>query len=330
MGYFPPPCELEKIMNETIKACDALDGRADAVVSRTDLCASSYNVNATLGLPYSCPAAAAGKSGPAQPAQNGTVTAQGVALAQTLLDGPKDSQGRRMYIPYQASSAFTDATSQWDDTTDSWELSITALGGTFVEVLINLEDGDNLPNLTNVTVDTLRGWIYEAWRKYDDVLQTTWPDLTPFQQAGGKVIHYHGESDFSIPTASSVRYWESVRSAVYSGETYNASTEAMNDWYRLFLVPGAGHCSYNVYEPNGPFPDTNLATLIAWVEGGSEPQTLNATVLTGEYAGEKQQICSWPLRPYWTNNGTTMECQYDQTAIDSFHYDLDSFSMPVY
>jgi tannase len=63
---------------------------------------------------------------------------------------------------------------------------------------------------------------------------------------------------------------------------------------------------------------------------GIEPTTLNATVLHGKHLGEQQQICGWPLRPYWPNYGTSMECQYDQASIDSWLYDLDAFKLPVY
>ncbi|ORY67033.1 Tannase/feruloyl esterase [Pseudomassariella vexata] len=329
-NYYPPPCELQKIFNETLLACDALDGRTDGVVSRTDLCSFNYDIDAVIGLNYYCAPAAASAYAAATPEQNGTVSAEGVAVAKKILDGLHDTDGKRVYFSYTTSSSFNDATTVWNETSQEWELSITSLGGSFPEVLLNLQNGSNLPSLDGVTYDTLRDWIYEGWNRYSDTLMTNWPDLTPFKKAGGKVIHFHGESDDSIPTASSVRYFESVRQVMYPGQSYNESVEALNDWYRLFLVPGGAHCSANSAEPNGPWPQTTLAVLIDWVENGDEPVTLNGTVLQGENKGETQQICSWPLRPYWSGNGTEMECQYDQKSIDSWHYDLDAFFMPVY
>lgn len=328
MNYYPPPCELQKIVNETISNCDALDGRVDGVVSRTDLCTMSYNISSTLGLPYSC-AASTGMGG-ATPAQNGTVTAQGIAVAQKILDGLHDDDGKRVYFSYTASSAFTDAQTTFNSATEEWELAITSLGGSFVQVLLDLQEGANLASLDNATYTTLRNWIYEGWNRYQDTLMTNWPDLSPIKNAGGKILHYHGESDFSIPTASSVRYWNSVREVMSPGATYNESVEALNEFYKLFLIPGGSHCSPNAAEPNGPWPQHNLATLIEWVENDVEPKTLNGTVLLGNNVGQTQQICAWPLRPLWANNGTTMECVYDQASIDSWDYDLDSFLLPVY
>jgi hypothetical protein len=54
------------------------------------------------------------------PAQNGIVSAKGVAVAQTILNGLKDSQGRQAYLSYQTGAEFEE-----DATTceiDNWYL----------------------------------------------------------------------------------------------------------------------------------------------------------------------------------------------------------------
>jgi tannase len=114
------------------------------------------------------------------------------------------------------------------------------------------------------------------------------------------------------------------------GESYAQGVASMNSFYRLFLVPGGSHCAANAAEPNGPWPQTALANLISWVENGIEPETLNGTVLQGPNKGQNQQICGWPLRPFFKENGTKLECVWDQKSIDSWHYDLNAFAMPVY
>ncbi len=358
LDYYPSPCELAQIVNATITFCDPLDGKTDGVVSRTDLCKLHFNVSSVIGTPYSCaasgggsmggnstgtgPPTTAGKmkrqmgapggggGGSSTPAVNGTVSSQAAAVAQAIMDGLHTTDGKRAYFSYQPSAAFTDAQTTYDNTTNSFKLSIAGTGGEFVTRFIQLVEEDNLPNLDNVTYDTLRDWMQEAWNKYEDTLQTTLPDLTPFYSRGGKVLSYHGESDFSIPAASSVHYYESVRNIMYPNTTFNDSSEALGDWYRLFLVPGAGHCAVSSSQPNGPWPQTNLEVLINWVENATVPVTLNATHLSGDYKGQSEQLCAWPLRPYWTGNGTTMECEYDQASIDTWMYTLDAFKLPVY
>ncbi|KAJ5553744.1 tannase and feruloyl esterase family protein [Penicillium frequentans] len=322
LDYYPPPCELDKIVNLTIIACDPLDGKLDGVIARSDLCLLQFDIQSTVGQSYYCAA-----EGSSTPAQNGTVSAEGAELVQQIIAGLKDSDGHQVYLSYQPGAALDDAETAWNEDEGKWELSIDELGGEYISLLV-YKNSTTLESLDGVTYDTLREWMISGLHEYDSTLQTTWPDLSPFQKAGGKIIHYHGEADYSVPTASSVRYWESVRSIMYPRQDYNSSAEALNEWYRLFLIPGAGHCAPNDAMPNGPFPDTSLGSLIEWVENDVFPTTLNATVLQGEHEGENQQLCAWPLRPLWIDD--VMECVYDQASIDTWHYDFDAIPVPVY
>ncbi|GAB1199667.1 hypothetical protein APSETT444_009024 [Aspergillus pseudonomiae] len=327
LKYYPPPCELEKIVNLTIAACDRLDGKADGVVSRTDLCKAHFDTNSTIGAPYSCPASTTTTG--TTPAQNGTVSVLGAAAAKKMLDGLRTLDGRRAYIFYQPSSTFDDAQTKYNPETKEFELDVTAYGAEWVPRFLQLQNY-TLSSLENVTYDTLKDWMELGWQRYEDVLQTTWPDLTPFQSAGGKVLHYHGESDPSIPAGSSVHYHESVRKTMYPNMSFNASNQALNEWNRLFLVPGAAHCTSSTDQPNGPFPQATLKTLIEWVENNIVPETLNGTVQSGDHKGEQQQICAWPLRPFWKENGTVMDCVYDQASLDTWDYDFDAYRIPLY
>jgi tannase len=328
LGYYPSPCELEKINNLTITACDGLDGKVDGVVARSDLCKLHYNITETIGESYYCAASLSPFS--STPEQNGTITAEAVAVAQLILDGLHDLDDKQVYMSYQPGSGFVDAETAYNSTSGEWELSISGLGGQFVAVFLELVDADNLDTLEGVTYNTIKEWMLLGLQRYYDTLQTTWPDLTPYQKAGGKVLHFHGEQDSSVPTASSVRYYESVREIMYSNLTYNESVQAMDDWYKLFLIPGAAHCAPNDDEPNAVFPQTNFAVMIDWVENGVEPVTLNGTILSGADQGETGEICGWPLRPLWVENGTKLECEYDQASLDTWYYDLDGVEMPVY
>lgn len=345
--YYPPPCELAKIVNATIAACDGLDGRIDGVVSRTDLCQLNFNLSSIIGESYYCAAQtssslgfgfsnggmrkrqAPGSSVSSSPAQNGTVTAAGVAVAQAIYDGLHNSDGQRAYLSWQIASELSDAATTYDNATGAYKLDIPSIGGEFVTKFVQLLDIDNLSSFDSVTYDTMVDWMNTAFVRYYDSLQTTLPDLTTFQSTGGKLLHYHGESDPSVPAASSVHYWQSVRSIMYSNATANSSASEMEDWYQFYLIPGAAHCGSNSLQP-GPYPQQNMATIIAWVENGTQPNTLNATVSSGTYKGEVQKLCRWPLRPVWTSNSTTFGCVYDQASIDAWTYTFPAFKLPVY
>ncbi|KAH6661288.1 Tannase/feruloyl esterase [Truncatella angustata] len=341
-GYFPPPCALEKIVNATIAACDPLDGRTDGVISRTDLCKINFNLTSIIGESYYCAATsssslgfgfskrqAQGSQSSTSPEQNGTVTAEDVAVAQSVYDGLHSSDGKRAYLSWQIGSDLGDAEPTYNNDTNEWEFNIPSTGGEYVTKFVQLLELDNLSDLNNVTYDTLVDWMNTGMIRYADSLQTTLPDLTPFQSSGGKLLHYHGESDPSIPSPSSVHYWQSVRAIMYPDLSDEEAQEALADWYQFYLIPGAAHCGANSLQP-GPYPADNMATIIDWVENGVTPTRLNATVSSGDYAGEVQQLCQWPTRPLWSGNSSTFDCVTDADSIASWTYTFDAFKLPVY
>lgn len=147
IGYYPSPCEFEKIVNLTIAACDPLDGLTDGVVARPDLCRLHLNSSSFVGQPYACAAtsASSGGMGPmkrqmgasaATPAQNGTVSAKAVEVADTIIAGLKDSKGRQVYLSYEPGASFVDAATAYNSTTKTWGLSISGLGGEWVTRLV--------------------------------------------------------------------------------------------------------------------------------------------------------------------------------------------------
>jgi len=314
---------LDKIVNATIAACDPLDGRTDGVISRSDLCMLGFNMTTIIGEPYSCAATSS------LPAQNGSVSAEGVAVAQTIYDGLHNLAGERAYVSYQVGSAFSDGLTK-HNADDSWSLQVSRKGGEYVAKFIELLNLTNLPDLDNVTYDSLVDWMATGTERYSDNLETNWPNITTFQSPGGKMIMYHGESDPSIPTASTVRYWQSVRSVMYANESDADSLSAMSEWYRLYLVPGADHCKRNILQPNGPYPVGIVYAVINWVESDQAPSPLNATITSGPYAGEVQGLCAWPTRPLWQDSNSTFDCVTDAASTDSWTYTFPAFKLPMY
>lgn len=342
MGYIAPPCEMSKIANATIAACDSLDGRVDGVVSRTDLCRLNFNLSSIIGESYYCEAETATTLGfgfskrqagastsSYQPAQNGTVSAEAVALAERLYNGLLNSDGDQVFYGWQTASTFDDAAPTWDNDTEAWEVSAPSTGGTFIAKFVEMLDMDNIESLDNVTYDTLYEWMWTGYTRFYDNLQTGYADLTPLQANGGKLLHFHGESDPSVPPPSSVRYHEAVRTSMYPDSSADNATE-LSDWYQFYLIPGAAHCGTNTLQP-GPYPEDNMQTMIDWVESGIQPTALNATVSSGDYEGEVQQLCMWPNRPLWaSNDSTTFECVYDEDSYESWLWDLNAWKIPVY
>lgn len=336
IGYAPSPCELQRIANDTLKACDGLDGKTDGVVSRTDLCRLHYFANQSIGNSFSC-AASASAGGPpggsfsSSPAVNGTVSAKAAAIAQQIWDGIFDSKGRQVYISFPPSADFSDAATTYNSSTAKYEVAASGIGVQYINLFLNEVDSGTL-SLDGVTYDTLRAWMLEGMQKFQDTLQTDWPDLEDFHNHGSKIIHFHGESDPSVPIDTSVIYHDAVRRTMYPNMTVNASYEALHGWYKLFLIPGAAHCSPNSEQPNGPFPQDVLQSVIDWVEHGLAPTRLRAQVLdsTSKSTGTNETICAFPLRPLWHNNSSSPSCEYDEASLGTWFPTIDSIPLPVY
>ncbi len=101
-----------------------------------------------------------------------------------------------------------------------------------------------------------------------DVLDALDPDLRDFRDAGGKYLMWHGWGDSLVLPDQSKDYYESV-AAEMGG--YNA----IESFFRLFLIPGKGHC----WEMPAGTPDRfdPITMLDQWVETGSAPEVLRAT-----------------------------------------------------
>jgi feruloyl esterase len=119
------------------------------------------------------------------------------------------------------------------------------------------------------------------------------PNLDEFEKLGHKLLVYHGWEDPLVVPGASIEYWQAVE-ARYGGMRTGASSTKINDFFRLVMVPGMGHCS------GGPGADNfdPLSVMVDWVEHGSAPDRIIATKLpnkpSGDSAGFQRPLCSYP------------------------------------
>ena len=157
------------------------------------------------------------------------------------------------------------------------------------------------PNWNYLTFDFDADLAF-AINKVGRALDASAPDLSAFRDRGGKLLVYHGLSDPDISPQSSIDYHEAV-TAFFRGPS------EVDPWYRLFLVPGMGHCG------GGPGPgiDTLDAQekLEAWVENDGAPERLLATKTDAAGIVTSRPLCPHPARASWNGSG-------DTNSADSF------------
>ena len=91
---------------------------------------------------------------------------------------------------------------------------------------------------------------------------------------------------------SSIEYYDSVQAFLSKfPDPRNASGRSTADFYRLFLVPGMGHCGGGA----GPNSFDAFSALESWVEKGTPPAQL---IGTGTVAGDSTRKMTRPICAY--------------------------------
>jgi len=280
-----PLTKLPAIQAAAVAACDDKDGLRDGLVSNPQACHFDPAVLACKGAD-----------------SPGCLTKPQVDALAKMYAGPKNpTTGAQMFPGLEAG---TEAT-----TWPAWVIADApphTLGFFFGMTYYTQAVYEGTP-WSLQTMDFDKDVAYGK-RKVGSVIDATNPDLRTFRDHGGKLIQYHGWGDAGIAPISSVDYYEKAGAflAKYP-DPRNDKAKAQSDFYRLFLIPGMGHC----FSGNGPvnfgqFGATNdagrgdperdvLAALVRWVETGAAPDRL---IGTGPAPGDPSKQITRPLYPY--------------------------------
>jgi hypothetical protein len=234
--------DAELVGKAAIKVCDPKVGIILDYLS----CEQKFNINTLL-----CPS---GET-------SNCLTSAQITAMEKIYDGPATATGQKLYP-----------------------------GG----YPLGSEWGLNLPTSTSQTVSKISGmanWLQyfafeknigtkgledeqytQAYFNQIEKLAPFWddtnPDLAPFEKDGGKLILWQGESDWSIPTISSIAYYQAVVKQM-------GGVASTQKFARYYLLPGVGHCGSGA-------PDTfaGLASVVSWTETGHAP----TAIVADEYA----------------------------------------------
>ncbi|KAF4219603.1 hypothetical protein CNMCM8980_002750 [Aspergillus fumigatiaffinis] len=279
----PANCEFDYITDQFIAACDALDGDKDGLVSFNDESTCPFDPFALVGTEIECHDTNATRIVSLAAAQvaNATWTGPRVPLTDQFL----------WYGLNRDSRLTGDASNGVSTTSDLGYDQVTCANGTCVGVPVGFGDKwfqyfvkQNASwSWAELTIETFSELFIQAVREYDAIIGTANPDLTAFHNAGGKLIGYHGLADGLIPFKGSVAYYEQV---------LNIHPNAQ-DFYRVFPVPGLGHCSGG----NGGQPTAVWEALVAWVENATAPASLPISFTDIYGVSRNRTLCPLPQQP---------------------------------
>ena len=280
-----PPSKASLVGHAVNEACDALDGVRDGVLEDPRQCRFDPGVLQCKGAD-----------------SPDCLTAPQVEAIRKIWEGPSKATGLcRLqgpgYYPGLERGGEADTWARWI-ATDSPETNLHGyLGMPFFKYFVFADPNWNF-RAFDYKVDPAR-----VEKKLAAALDATDPNLEPFARRGGKLIHYHGYSDPDIPPRASILYYESVIKALGGRAKVNA-------FYRLFMVPGMGHCFGG---PGASSFDT-LTALERWVEQGAAPETLVATKYADTANPSRgiirtHPLCSYPATAHYVGTGSTDEAQ---------------------
>jgi feruloyl esterase len=277
-SYIPTP-KLKIVDDAVMAACDAIDGVKDGVLDDPRKCKLD-------------PATLVCKAGQDP---NSCLTAKQALAVKNIWSGVRNSAGRLIYPPYMPGN----------ESAGGWASYMTGEGPRSGSHWVQ---SDNVlkymvfenPNWDFRTFDWDKDFEF-ALAKLGKNMDAFDPNLTPFQQRGGKLLMYHGWSDPSISPLNSIDYYENVVTAMQGKQTHAQAVAKTEEFMRLFMVPGMLHCS------GGPGPNSfdALSALDHWVDKKQAPDQMVASHSTRGAVDRTRPLCVYPRVAVYKGTGST-------------------------
>ena len=269
-----PPAKLTLITNAVISECDAKDGVVDGLISDPRRCRFDPGTLA-------CPAGVD---------RSDCLTQGQVASLRKFYGGPRNTHGEQLF--------------------PGWEPGVENLG--WPRALVNSVTGGPGELLVLIPDNFLKYFIFNPG--YDPLsfnfdrdpsklkpefeLLDVKPDLSAFAKAGGKIVMYHGWADPRLVSMLSIQFHDAVERNLH--HEHHGKPAKIDDFYRLFMVPGMLHCAGGT----GPTNFDAFSALVQWVEKGVAPARIIGSHLTAGVVDRTRPLCPYPQEAVYTGNGS--------------------------
>ena len=261
-----PPAKYPAMHAAVLAACDALDGVRDGVIEDPGRC-------------HFDPGAIECKGGD----DSSCLTAPQVAAARKIYSAARNSRtGEEIFPGLEPGS----------------EMGWSTLAGPKPFGLA--DDHFKYVVFQNPAWDFLSlnfdGDLATAIKVDGGILSAVSTDMKAFWARGGKMIQYHGWADQQAQPRNSPNFYKRVLDAV-------DNRAKVMDSYRLFMVPGMGHCGGG----DGTSSFDMIAALEQWVEKGKAPDQIVAAHLVDRKPDRTRPLCPYPQVARYKGEGSTDE-----------------------
>jgi feruloyl esterase len=284
-----PVAKLPAIQKAALDKCDMLDGVKDGLIEDPRACHFDPAVIQCKGA-----------DGPE------CLTAPQVGALRKIYSGPKNPRTGQQIFPGYAPGV--------ESLPETWTAWIVP-GGPRSPAQFGFANTSYGQAIFEDPNWNFRKFDFDADIAYGDqkagpALNSTSPDLRSFRARGGKLIHYHGWGDAAVSPQGSIDYYELVRSFMTKYmDARSDHSKPVEDFYRLYMVPGMGHCRGGNGANNfgngatvaADDPERDLvAALDRWVEKGVAPDHF---IGTGKSL--TRPLCVYPKTAHYKGSGDT-------------------------
>jgi feruloyl esterase len=261
-----PPAKVRMLAAAVLNTCDAQDGVKDGIVSNPEMCKFDPATLMCKG------------SGPGNNDAADCLTAKQVDAARKAYAPVKTKAGA---VVYPGHSLGFEA---------GWRIPEpgTALNPLFADMPRYLARQDANWDVMSFDLDADLALAV----KHAGYIESSDPHLAKFKARGGKLLLYHGWADPGPAPANTIHY---------VNEVIRTLGPKQDDWMRLFLLPGVGHCG------GGPGPDQAdfVGAIERWRESGTAPDQIPAAHVAGNRVDMTRPLCPYPSVAQYKGIGST-------------------------
>lgn len=260
--------EEDLIMGALLGACDALDGNEDGLIFNRSSCDFDPRDLACSAHPGQTPG------------QQCLADEKAEALARAM-GGPVTAGGKPVYVSYPWDAGIDDSAGLPGLLTAGGNPPIGPNGADIGTQDVDAEFLDAIA--TNEALGST-GIVY---------------NVSTFIDQGRKHIFYHGAADPWFSANDTVRYFEEL------GE-FNAAVAPVEEYGRLYLVPGMAHCAGGEHTVDS---FDLLTPIVEWVENGDAPAAVTATGRS--MPGQSRPLCPFPTYANFTGGDAADAASYE-------------------